>query len=130
MKSKSHHDPYTGILDMNGIPIMKNCTVRIHDAGWSRREQIGKVKWKQGSYVLKGKDVSEYNIFAWRKKVEVIEPKSLSKYDDNEFEELYYKFEQREFKIMTPHEHRQIFRKAFRLGWESKIEQEHFNEHK
>lgn len=130
MKSKSHHDPYTGILDMNGVPIMKNCTVRIHDPGWSKKEKIGKVTWKQGSYVLKGKNVSEYNIFAWRRNVEVIEPKSLSKYDDTEFEDLCSRFEREEFEILTPIEHRKIFRKAFRLGWESRIEKEHFDEHK
>ena len=132
MKSKSHLDKYTGILDMNGAPILKNSTIRIHDKGWgSENYYEAKVKWKQGSYVAMGKGVSQYNIYAWRKKIEVIDPsKTSSKFDDTEFEDLCSRFEREEFNIITPIEHRKIFRKAFRYGWESRIEKEHFNEHK
>jgi len=129
MKSKSHHDIHTGILDKHGIPILKDSMIRVHDHGWSKEEKIGKVKWKQGSYVCKGTSC-EYNVYAWRKKIEVINPVHPTKFDDDEFEELCDRFERGEFNILTPIEHRQIFKKGFRLGWESRVEKEHFNEHK
>lgn len=127
--SKSHHDIHTGILDMNGVPILKDSMIRIHDKDFSKTEKIGKVQWKNGSYVCKGTSC-EYNVYSWRKSIEVLDPVHPSKFPTfDELEDLSYKFERGEFGILTPSEHRSIFRKAFKLGYESKIEQEHFTEH-
>ena len=116
---------------MNGVPILKNSTIRVHDNNWDKKEKIGKVIWKNGSYVCSGTSC-EYNIFAWRKNIEVIDKKYSSKFEElhDEYEELASKFERTEFGVLTPFEHRNIFRKAFRLGWESRIEKEHYNEEK
>ena len=114
--SKNHNDLFTGILDMNGVPILKGSKIKIHHP-YTR--QGGCVIWKEGNYCC---SESNYNIFAWRKNIEVLESKIESLFHKEDMEKTMEYFERVEFGVLTPVELRQIFKKAFRLGYESAIE--------
>jgi hypothetical protein len=124
-KSTSHNDIFTGILDKNGFPILKTSLIQITD---SKKDILGKVVWKNGSYVFrpidlkKNKYYCEYNIYAWRKSIVVVNSESNSFFHEANMQESLEFWERKELTFTTSIEERKIFRRAFQLGYESVIE--------
>jgi hypothetical protein len=113
--SKDHNDQFTGILDMNGTPILKGSNIKIHE----RLTKSGHVIWHNGNYIC---SVSNYNIYAWRKSIEVLDSQTEPLFRKDTMEDRMEKFERRVLTFMNTLEERKIFREAFKLGYESHIE--------
>jgi hypothetical protein len=115
MKSKSHLDKFTGIYDMNGVPICNGDKVRIHDTdlGKFKKEPIiGTVIWKNGNYQFKGNVGFNYNIYAWRHNVEVLETDRESIYATSDLDEMLDEWEHKNLTFLITD--RAIIRKAFK----------------
>jgi hypothetical protein len=120
MKSNSHLDKFTGIYDMNGKPICNGDTIRVHDTDvvkFKKEPIVGTVIWKNGNYQFKGNHWCEYNIYAWRKSVEVLETDRESVFESSTIDELLEKWESRNLNFMITD--RVLIRKAFRDGFTS-----------
>ena len=116
MKSNSHLDSFTGIYDMNGKPICNGDTIRVHDNDAFKKEPIvGTVIWKNGNYQFKGNHWCEYNIYAWRKSVEVLESGRESVYTGSTIDELLEKWESKNLNFTITD--RVLLRKAFKDGF-------------
>ena len=127
--STSHKDVNTGILDKNGCPIMKTSVIKVTDT-YKNQEVLGKVVWKNGSYVFKPLDLkknkyySEYNIYAWRKSIEVVDSDGNCFFDEKSMEEAMERWGRKELTFMTPTEERKKFFEGFELGYKARIEHE------
>lgn len=125
MKSKSHLDKFTGIYGMNGVPICNGDKVRVHDtdaAKFKNEPIVGTVIWKDGNYQFKGNHWCKYNIYAWRKHIEVLETDRESVYKTSTLDELLEVWESKNlnFTVTDKVNIRKAFRDAFLMGQESK----------
>jgi hypothetical protein len=114
MKSNSHLDKFTGIYDMNGKPICNGDKIRVHDNDAMKFKKgpiVGTVIWKNGNYQFKGNHWCEYNIYAWRKSVEVLESGRESVYENSTIDE--WESKNLNFTITD----RVLIRKAFKDGF-------------
>jgi len=109
MESNSHLDKFTSIHDMNGVPICNGDTIRVYDSG--KEPIIGTVIWKNGSYVFDGTHWCEYNIYAWRDKIEVLETDRPSIYKESTINELLESWERKNLNFLLTD--RKLIRKAF-----------------
>lgn len=109
MESNSHLDKFTSIHDMNGVPICNGDTIRVYDSG--EEPIIGTVIWKNGSYVFDGTHWCEYNIYAWRDKIEVLETDRPSIYKESTINELLESWESKNLNFLLTD--RKLIRKAF-----------------
>jgi hypothetical protein len=118
----SHNNNITGILDMNGVLILNGCKVKVHDTHfWKSKDNednIGVVIWKQGNYIVEG-TYCPYNVYAWRKHIEVIDSNGESRFDLLTMEEAWEEF-RKTLSILTT-DFTQI-KKAFKYAWESSRE--------
>ncbi len=125
VESKSHLDKFTGIYDMNGVPICNGDKVRVHDTdlGKFKKEPIiGTIIWKNGNYQFKGNAGFNYNIYAWKESIEVLETDRESVYETSTLDELLEEWESKNLNFLI-HDRvniRKAFRDAFILGQESK----------
>lgn len=123
MVSKSHLNVFTGIFDMKGNPINNGSTIQVHDTGAKLRGDvpiIGKVIWKNGSYQFKGNHWCNYNIYAWRKNIEVIDTESTPVFESNTLDELYEEWSRKNMTFLT--KERKLIEKAYKDGFiEGKI---------
>jgi hypothetical protein len=116
MESNSHLDSFTGIYDMNGVPICNGDTIRVYDSG--KEPIIGTVIWKNGSYVFSGSHWCEYNIYAWRDEIEVLETDREPVFESSTIDDLLEKWESKNLNFMITD--RVLIRKAFRDGFTTK----------
>jgi len=117
MESNSHLDKFIGIYDMNGKPICNGDKIRVHDndaVKFKKEPIVGTVIWKNGNYQFKGNHWCEYNIYAWRKSVEVLESSRESVYESSTIDELLEKWEMKNLNFTITD--RVLIRKAFRDG--------------
>jgi hypothetical protein len=117
MESNSHSDKFIGIYDMNGKPICNGDKIRVHDndaVKFKKEPIVGTVIWKNGNYQFKGNHWCEYNIYAWRKSVEVLESSRESVYESSTIDELLEKWEMKNLNFTITD--RVLIRKAFRDG--------------
>ena len=122
MKSTSHKSIFTGILDMNGNKIFNSSEIYVHDRVESdmyKKNNKGKVGWKEGSYVVSGGRCEGYNIYAWRKKIEVINPKTKPLFVKEDFDSSWQTFS-RTLGITEPS--RKEIKRAFKYAYEAAIE--------
>lgn len=126
MESNSHKDLFIGILDKNGVAILKTSKIKVTD---SRDEHIGGVIWKNGSYLFQGdeKTYCAYNIYAWRRNIEVIDNNAEPLFNIPEMQEELKTWEYKKLTFMQVGEVRLKFREGFELGYKSAIESKHLN---
>lgn len=126
-KSKSHNDLYTGILDRKGQPIYKNSTIAIYDnyreINRENNPYIGKIVWKDGNYSFKSKGVLSYNIYAWRKKLEVVNSDGPILFHELTIQEELdiYRFKEVPI-IIKPEQVYKCINEAFIAGYKKAIE--------
>jgi len=117
MESKSHMDKFTGIYDMNGVPICNGDKIRVHDVSaynFKKDSIVGTVVWKNGSYSFKGNHWCEYNIYAWKKSIEVLETDREPVYSKSDIDEMLETWESKNLNFTITD--RVLIRKAFRDG--------------
>jgi hypothetical protein len=122
MKSTSHKSVFTGILDMNGNKIFNNSEVYVHKDILTKaiyKTNKGKVAWKKGSYVVSGGECDGYNIYAWRKSIEVLSVKTKPLFLKENLESSWNDFS-RTLSITQPS--RSEIKRAFKYAYEAKIE--------
>jgi hypothetical protein len=122
MKSTSHKSVFTGILDMNGNKIFNNSMLYVHDRVYNdpyKNKNTGKVAWCKGSYIVSGGNCNGYNVFAWRKNIEVIGPKTKPLFIKEDLDSAWETF-RRTLSIHEPS--RREIERAFKYAYESKIE--------
>jgi hypothetical protein len=117
MASTSHRNIFTGILDKEGNKIYNGSKVQVHDNPIHKNNK-GIVIWKNGNYQVKGAAL-DYNVYAWRKKIEVVIPKTKPYFYKNTFEEEWDAFS-RTLSIME--KSRDEIKRAFKYAWEVAIE--------
>lgn len=127
MKSKSHKSRFTGIFDMDGKRIYNGDKIQVHDNNTFNKDKIiGTVVWRNGSYEFKGNHWCKYNIYAWRKSIQILQKGRKSVYELSDFDDLWQKWEAGNLNIKT--EERPLIKKAFedafRMGQEIIMEQE------
>lgn len=122
MKSSSHKSVFTGILDMNGNKIFNNSELYVHYATEKdpyKKNNRGKVAWKKGSYVVSGGNCNDYNIYGWRKSIEVLNVRTKPLFIREDFESSWQTFS-RTLGITEPS--RKEIRRAFKYAYEASIE--------
>jgi len=97
--SKSHLDKFTGIYDMNGVPICNGDTICVYEKSTYNHTNLRVVAWKNGSYYAKDCHC-EYNIYAWRKSIEVMDSPLPSIYEVNSTDEEIEAFLWKEVSFM------------------------------
>ena len=125
MVSTSHLDKFTGIYDMNGKPICNGDKVTVHDNAANKFKKepiIGTVIWKNGSYIFNGNYWCNYNIYAWRKSIEVLESNRESIYKNSNIDELLETWESENLNFLITDRIliRKAFKEAFNLAQEIK----------
>ena len=124
MRSTSHKSKFIGILDMNGNKIFNNSELYVHDRTFERdvykTNNKGRVVWKRGNYVVNGGTCDRYNIYAWRKSIEVLNTKGKPLFIREYFESLWQEFS-RTLAITEPS--RKEIRRAFKYAYECKQEE-------
>ncbi len=115
MKSTSHKSVFTGIVDMNGNKIYNGSKVKVHDNPIHKTNQ-GIVVWKKGNYQVQGA-AFDYNIYAWRKSIEVLIPKAVKPIFHKETIESEWETFSRTLGIME--KSREEIKRAFKYAWES-----------
>ena len=130
MKSQSHKSTFIGIYDMNGIPICNGDRIRVHDKATMKKDDIvGTVIWKNGSYEFEGNHWCKYNIYAWRKSIEVLESGRTPIYDLPTMKEALDDFEHRNFRLIADKDEllkhyrlliKKAFEEAYKMGLEHK----------
>lgn len=128
-KSKHHKDKFTGIHDRNGVPINNGDDVLVHHYNTYPKYQYKcKVIYKHG-WVLKGKESegNGYDVYAWRKAIEVVKSDNPSIFELKSFEDIKRKWFRVNVSFMVAGEQRKLvekcFEEAFKLGQELKQEQ-------
>ncbi|MBK7438995.1 MAG: hypothetical protein IPI77_20195 [Saprospiraceae bacterium] len=122
MKSVSHKSSFIGILDMNGNKIFNNSELYVHDRterDMYKMNSRGKVAWCKGSYIVSGGNCNGYNIYAWRKKIEVLNVRTKPIFIREDFESSWQTFS-RTLGITEPS--RKEIKRAFKYAYEAKIE--------
>jgi len=123
MKSTSHKSVFTGILDMNGNRIFNSSELYVHYKGLGsdiyKNENKGKVAWKAGSYVVSGGNCCGYNIYAWRRSIEVTNIKNKQLFIKEDFESSWQTFS-KTIGITEPS--RKEIKRAFKYAYEAQIE--------
>lgn len=121
----NHKDKYTGILDRNGVKINNGDDVLVyHHNTYPKHPYKCKVIYKHG-WKLKGIEKYEgdgFDVYAWRKSIEVVKTNNESIFEINSFEELKDKWFQSNIGFTIAGEERKLFHKcfedAFKLGQE------------
>lgn len=119
MKSTSHRSVFTGILDMNGNRIYNGSKVHVHDHPEIYKKNDGIVIWRKGNYEVKG-TYHQYNVYAWRKNIEVLIPKATKPYFHKENMEDEWESFSRTLSIME--KSRAEIKRAFIYAWTSKVQ--------
>lgn len=122
MKSTTHKSVFTGILDMNGNKIYNNSELYVHDRNDSdfyKVEFKGKIAWSKGAYIVSGGSCDGYNVYAWRKKIEVLNRVGKPLYIREDLLTSWNKFS-RTLGITEP-SRKEIYR-AFKYAYEAQIE--------
>lgn len=123
MKSKSHKSIFTGILDMNGNKIFNSSELYVHDRVSERdiykKNNKAKIAWKQGNYVVKGGNCDGYNVYAWRKSIEVLNVKTKPLFIREDFESSWHTFSGT---LAITEKSREEIKRAFKYAYEAKIE--------
>ena len=125
VKSESHLDKFTGIYDKNGVPIYNGDNVLVHHYNtYPKHPYKCKVIWKHG-WVLKAEkehEGSNYDVYAWRKAIEVLNTNNKSIYELNSYQEIKDKWFFKNVNFMITGEQRKLlhkcFEEAFKLGQE------------
>lgn len=115
----------TGILDINGVMISNGDDVLVHHYNtYPKHPYKCKVIWKHGWKLKADKkgDGHGYDVYAWRKSIEVVKTDNESLFDFSSYEELKDKWFQKNapFSIIGEERKRlhQCFEEAFKLGQE------------
>ena len=123
MKSTSHKSVFIGILDMNGNKIFNNSELYVHDRliGYDmyKKDNRAKVAWKHENYIVSGGSCDGYNIYAWRKSIEVMNVRTKPLFIREDFESSWQVFS-RTLVISEPS--RKEIKRAFQYAYEAKIE--------
>jgi len=121
----SHKDKYTGILDKNGVKIHNGDEVLVHHHNtYPKHPYSCKVIYKHGWKLKADKkyEGDDFDVYAWRKSIEVIKTDNASVFEFNSFEELKDKWFQQNIGFTITGEQRkllyQCFDDAFKLGQE------------
>lgn len=127
MLSKSHKDKFTGIYDKNGIPICNGDDVLVHHYNTYPKHPFKcTVIWKHG-WELRGKEGDGYDVYAWRKTLEVLNTNKESIFELKKFEELKSKWFNKNVTFLVTGDERKLLHKcfdeAFKIGQELKQEQ-------
>lgn len=127
-KSKHHKDKFTGIYDRNGVPINNGDDVLVHHYNTHPKTPYKcKVVYKHG-WVLKGKEGygNNYDVYAWRKAIEVVKSDNQSIFELKSYQEIKDKWFSKNVSFMIAGEQRKLlnrcFEEAFKLGQELKQE--------
>lgn len=120
----SHKDKFTGIYDRNGIPIDNGDDVLVyHHNTYPKQPYKCKVIYKHG-WKLKGNEGDGYDVYAWRKNIEVVNTNNESIFELNSFQEIKDKWFSKNAPFSISGEPRKLlhkcFEEAFKLGQEIK----------
>ena len=122
MKSISHKSSFIGILDMNGNKIFNNSELYVHDRTEDdiyKKNNRGRVAWCRGNYIVSGGKCDGYNIYAWRKKIEVLNVRTKPLFIREDFLSSWDRYSKTLF-IMNPN--RDEIKRAFKYAYEARIE--------
>jgi hypothetical protein len=126
---KSHRDKFTGIYDRNGVPINNGDDVLVHHYNtYPKHPYRCKVIYKHG-WELKGKESegNGYDVYAWRKAIEVVGTDNPSVFELKTYQEIKDKWFGKNVSFMISGEERKLlhkcFEEAFKLGQELKQEE-------
>jgi hypothetical protein len=124
-----HKNKFTGILDKNGVKINNADTVLVyHHNSYPKHPYNCTVVYKHG-WKLKSNDDSkqgtDYDVYSWRKSIEVVSSNNESVFITKNFNELKEDWFHRNVSIMASREEIQLlykcFEEAFLLGQEEII---------
>jgi hypothetical protein len=122
MKSISHKSSFIGILDMNGNKIFNNSELYVHDRTEGdiyKKNCRGSVAWRKGSYIVSGGNCDGYNIYAWRKSIEVLNVRTKPLFIKEDFLSSWEDFS-RSLSVMEPN--KDAIKRAFKYAYEARIE--------
>lgn len=121
-----HKNKYTGILDMKGSPINNGDDVLVYHHNSTPKEPYKcKVVYKHGWKLIStdnGKGGQDFDVYAWRRSIEVIKTDNESMFITDSYEELKDEWFRRNVSFLTTSEERKLlykcFKDAFELGQE------------